>query len=152
MYRNHYILYIHYISLQKFEGATEEFKGGLGSQHPLISNPDNDTIVNIYKTHRWLWLGVSSKRKINRYDYCKNFHRYRFFRIQFFNWIFVKFINFQFFSYFEVKMLQFIGHIPISDPAYFVSPLSILSVMAVYFIIFCLDKWQTARKHKAVAE
>ena len=51
------------------------------------------------------------------------------------------------FSYLEMKMLHFWGH-----PAYFVSPLSILSVIAVNFIIHCLDKWQTARKHKTVAE
>ena len=71
-----------------------------------------------------------------------------FFPMRFFNWIFVEFNYFQF----EVKMLHFWGHIPISDPAYFVSPLSILSVMAFNFIIYCFDKWQTARKHKTVAE
>ena len=27
-------------SLQKFEGAAEEFKGALGSWHPLISSPE----------------------------------------------------------------------------------------------------------------
>ena len=49
-------------------------------------------------------------------------------------------------------MLHFRGHIPISDPAYFISPLIILSLMAVNFIIYCLDKWQTAKKHKTVVE
>ena len=49
-------------------------------------------------------------------------------------------------------MLHFWGHTPIKDSAYFISPLSILSVMAVNFIIYRLDKWQTARKHKTVAE
>ena len=50
-------------------------------------------------------------------------------------------------------MSHFGGHIPISDPPTS-SPqhLSILSVMAVNFIIYCLDKWQTARKHITVAE
>ena len=47
-------------------------------------------------------------------------------------------------------MPHFWGHIPISDPVYFL--VYILSVMAVNFIIYCLDKWQTARKQKTVEE
>ena len=56
----------------------------------------------------FLVLGVSLIRKIFRYDYRKISYRYRFFPIQFFNWIFVKKkIISIFFSYFEVKMLHF---------------------------------------------
>ena len=45
---------------------------------------------------------------------------------------------FKFFSLFEVKMFHFWGHIPISHPNYFVSPLSILSVMAIpfYYLLY----------------
>ena len=45
-------------SLQKFKGAPGEFKGALGSRHPLISSPEWVNIALTRKRHKAAVLGL----------------------------------------------------------------------------------------------